>query len=541
LNNLQVATQYANDVINNTIPSCIYVKQAAQRFLNDLNSDTYYYDEDEVNKVVSFINALQLTEQVKPKHFKLEPWQTFIVANIYGICKRETELRKYRSAYIELARKNGKSQLVTALALYHTIFDSDAQVVVSANSREQAKNVDFKKLKQFASQIDPKQKHLVHYYNSIKFKTNELIVTASDPKKLDGLNASFCLIDELHEAPDNKMYNVMKSSQGAREEPLLMTITTAGFDTESFCYSLRTYCTEILSGEKQDDSQFAIIYTIDPDDKLENKEVWLKANPNLDVSVYSNFLEAEVNKAINNETERSGVAVKNFNVWMKSNTEEIWIPEVYINGAMADITHSDLTFNDYECVVGVDLSSVSDITAVSYMFEIDGMFYFLNDYYIPEYSISSNYNREMYKEAAQFGHINITEGNVVDYDLILKHIQRKHEVHNVKSIYYDKYNATQFAINATEAGFYMNEFSQLAGNLNKPLKEFERLIKSDRVIIQRNPITKWMLNNVVLKINQMGNYSIDKSSKNKKIDGVAAMIDALGGYISAPNYSFNVW
>ncbi len=541
MNNLDVAIQYANDVINNTIPSCIYVKQAAQRFLSDLDSDTYYFDKEEVDKVISFINALWLTEQVKPKHFILEPWQTFIVANIYGICRIDTELRKYRSAYIELARKNGKSQLVTALALYHTIFDVDAQVVVSANSREQAKNVDFKKLKQFAIQIDPKQKHLVHYYSSIKFKSNELIVTASDPKRLDGLNASFCLIDELHEAPDNKMYNVMKSSQGAREEPLLMTITTAGFDTESFCYSLRTYCTEILAGEKNDDSQFAIIYTIDPEDEIDNKDIWLKANPNLDVSVYRNFLEAEVNKAVNNESERSGVAVKNFNCWMKSNTAEVWIPEVYINQSMSNIKFTDTMFNGYECVVGVDLSSVSDITAVSYMFDIDGVFYFINDYYIPEYSISTNFNREMYKECAQFGHINITEGNVVDYDKILEDIKSRNEVHNVKSIYYDKYNSTQFAISATEAGFYMQQFSQLAGSLNKPLKEFERLIKSNRIMIERNTITKWMLNNVVLKINQMGNYSIDKSSKNKKIDGVAAMIDALGGYISSPNYSFNVW
>ena len=537
MTNLDISIKYANDVISGEVPACLYVKQAAQRFLNDLNGDIYYYDNEQVDKVVAFVNALYLTEQVKPKHFLLEPWQTFIVANIYGICRIDNQLRKYRSAYIELARKNGKSQLVTALALYHTIFDTDAQVVVSANSREQARNVDFKKLKQFATQLDPKQKHLVHYYNSIKFNSNELIVTASDPKRLDGLNASFCLIDELHEAPDNKMYNVMKSSQGAREEPLLMTITTAGFDTESFCYLLRTYCTEILSGEKTDDSQFAIIYTIDPEDQIEDKDIWLKANPNLNISVYQNFLESEVNKAVNNESERSGVAVKNFNCWMKNNSTETWIPESYISASMDNIQFDNDIFKGMDCVVGVDLASVSDITAVSYLFIKEDKFYFLNDYYIPELSVSTNINREMYKEAAQFKHITITEGNVIDYDYILNDIKIKNELHNVTAIYYDRYNSTQFAIAATEAGFYMQQFSQLAGSLNKPLKEFERLIKSDKVVIQKNPITKWMINNVVLKINHMGNYSIDKSSKNKKIDGVAAMMDALGGLLSSPNYS----
>jgi phage terminase large subunit-like protein len=541
MTNLEIARNYAEDCIAGVIPSCIYVKQAAQRFLNDLHSDTYMYDAAEVDKVVVFINALWLTEQKKPKHFYLEPWQTFIVANLYGVCSIKTGFRKYRSAYIELARKNGKSQLVTALALYHTVFDTDAQVIVSANSREQARNVDFKKLKQFSTQLDPKQKHLIHYYNSIKFGSNELIVTAADPKRLDGLNASFCLIDELHEAPDNRMYNVMKSSQGGREEPMLISITTAGYDTESFCYSLRTYCTEILSGEKVDNNQFALIYTVDPTDKLEDKSCWVKANPNIDVSVFSNFLDGEVTKAMNNESERAGVAVKNFNVWMKANTSEIWIPESYVSTAMADIKFEDPIFEGQECIVGIDLASVSDITAVSYMFSIDGKYYFLNDYYIPEDSMSTNQNRELYKEAAALGLIKITEGNVVDYDIILNDMIDRNNVHAVTSIYYDKFNSTQFAIDATEAGFQMQQYSQLAGSMNKPLKEFERMIKSDQVVIQRNSITKWMLGNVILKINQLGNYSIDKSSKAKKIDGVSAMMDALGGYLSSPAYSFNVW
>lgn len=539
--NLSISIKYSTDVLGGVIPACIYVKQAAQRFLNDLDSTTYKYETQEVNRVITFINSLYLTEQKKPKHFILEPWQTFLISNIYGIINRETGLRKYRSAYIEMARKNGKSQIISALAIYHTLFDNDGQIVVSANSLQQARNVNFKKLKQFAKMIDPQQKYLIPYYNSIKFGGNEIIITASDPKTLDGLNASFCLIDELHEAKSNQMYNVMKSSQGGREEPIFISITTAGFDTSSFCYSLRTYCSEILSGLKKDDSQFAIIYTIDPDDDINDKEIWVKANPNLNVSVYSAFLESEVTKAENSETERAGVLVKNFNQWLRANSNDIWIADAYVDAVMKPIKVTDEAYKGLECIVGIDLSSVSDITAVSYMFPIGEEYHFFNRYYLPEDSINSNQNREMIREAAAHGYIKITDGNVVDYDIILADLLEFNEHNEITSIYYDKYNSTQFAINATEAGFYMQQFSQLAGSLNRPLKEFERLIKSDQIVIEANTLTKWMFGNVILKINIMGNYSLDKSSKQKKIDGVASIIDALGGYLESPAYGFNVY
>jgi len=478
--NLDIAINYANSVVNNVVPACLYVKQACTRFLDDISdsNDLYYYSDRDVNMVVKFINNLNLTEQSKPKKFILEDWQTFIICNIYGIKRKDNNKRKYRNGYIELARKNGKSQLVTALSMYHLLIDNDAQVIVSANSKEQAKNVDFKKLKQFALQLDPKQRELIHYYNSLKFGTNELIVTASDSKKLDGLNPSFCLIDELHEAPDNSMYNVFKSGMGSRPEPLLVTITTAGFDTESFCYELRTYCTDILSGVKKDDTQFCIIYTLDEGDDFSNPDVWVKANPNLNISVQSDFLGSEVLKANNNVSEKSGVLVKNFNKWLKANTIEEWLDEDTISYSLQDIDFSDEKFKDAECIVGVDLASVSDITAVSYLFSVDGYKYFINKYYIPEDSINSKKSIMAYKEAAQSGYINITPGNVTDYDYILSDIIKVNEHNPVKSIYYDKYNSTQFIIDATEAGLKCVPFSQMPGSLNKPLKEFERQIKS---------------------------------------------------------------
>lgn len=539
MTNKEIAVHYAEDCLADIIPSCVYLKKACKRFLNDLEDKRYYYADSEVDTVVKFINFLDLTEQETPKKFMLEDWQTFIVANLYGLKRKDNNKRKYKYGYIELARKNGKSQLITALALYHLLTDIDAQIIVSANSRDQAKNVDFKKLKQFASQLDRKQKHLVHYYNSIKYKTNELIVTAADAKKLDGLNASFCLIDELHEAPDNKMYNVLKSSQGGRSEPLFLTITTAGFNTESFCYQLRSYVVDILYSQKDDEQQFGIIYTLDQEDDFTQPKNWIKANPNLNVSVNGDFLASEVNKAENNETERNGILVKNFNRWLKNNSIDNWIDEKYYNEALQQVSIND--FNGEDCMVGVDLASVSDVAAVSYLFMKDEKIYYFNRYYIPEDNLDVNINKELYREAAALGYINITSGNVIDYDLILADIMKQSEKTPVQHMYYDRFNSTQFIIAATEAGLDSTPFSQTAGSLNKPLKEFERRIKKGMIVIERNSITRWMLGNLVLKINHMGNYSLDKATRSKKIDGVAAAINALGGMLDKPLNGINVW
>lgn len=543
--NYRVAMRYANDVLSGRVPACIYVKQAAQRFKTDLDKDSkFYYDHINVDAVIKLLNSLDLTEQEgKAKKFMLEAWQTFIIANVYGIKRKDNHRRKYRLAYIELPRKNGKSQMVVGMAFYHLLFDVDAQVIVSANSKDQAKNVDFKKANQFSKMLDPEKKHLIPRYSSIKFgDSNELIVTASDPTKLDGLNVSFGIIDELHEAVNGQMYNVIKSSQGSRKEPLLVVITTAGFNTESFCYQQRTYCADILSNVVTDDSQFAIIYTLDPDDDYLDQSTWKKANPNLNVSLISDFLESEVQKAVNNSAEKAGVLVKNFNKWLKSNSLEDWIPDVYVNQAMRKgISRFDTLFFEQECIVGIDLASTSDLVAVNYLFQIDGVLYFFVDHYLPEDSVNSHANLLSFKEAAANGELFITPGNVCDYDYILKDLIKTSEHSFIKIIKYDKFNSSQFIIDATEEGYKCEPFSQLPGNLNKPLKEFERLIKQDdKIVIQYNTITKWNFNNVKLVIDNKGNYSLDKSSRYKKIDGVAAMMNSLGGLLENPIRSFEI-
>lgn len=520
---------YAKGIINSS-EHCLYVKQAAKRFLNDLENEAYYFDEKALSLIVNFIQSLYLNTSPKKK-FILEKWQLYILANIYAIKRKSDNTRKYRYVYIEIPRKNGKSELITVLSLIHLIFDDNATITVSANSREQAKNVDFKKIKAFAKQIDPREKHLIPYYNALKFidKNNEIIVTSSDAKRLDGLNISTAIIDELHAAKDSSVYDVIKSAMGSQPEPLLIVITTAGFDTDGFCYQLRDYVINVISGVATDEAQFGIIYTLDEGDNYEDEKTWIKANPNLGVSVTRDFLSNEVNKAKNNQSEGAGVKVKNFNLWQKKGSVEAWIGEKYLTKAL-----TELNLNDYkgaECVVGVDLGTNTDITALSVCIKDKEGYTFFNRYYLPADSLNTHANKRMYKEWSENGYIYLTEGNVTDYNYILKDLLKISTKLRIKQVNYDKYNATQWAIDATESGFNLKPFSQNALNYNIPTKEFERLILMGRLRIEKSPVTKYMLNNVILKVDLNGNVKPIRNNENKKIDGVMAMLMALGGYV----------
>lgn len=543
MTNLEIAVKYCNDILTDVIPACIYIKQACLLFLNNLKREDLIFDEHEVNKVITFINHLNLSEQETPTKFLLQPWQTFLVCGIYGFHFTDSGLRKVNTVFLELPRKNGKSQLIIALAIYHLIFETDSQIVVSANSREQAKLVDFKKSKEYCSQLDANKKTLKQYYNTIKFMNNELIVTASDAKRLDGLNASLVVIDELHEAKNADMYNVLKSSQGSRKNPLLIAITTAGFDSESFCYSLVEYSQKVLAGDIVDDSQFNLLYTLDEFDDYTDYKNIAKANPNLGVSVREAFIIDEIKKGIQNPIEAFNTKVKYFNIWLTAkNYDEQYIDLEYVNKCFnKSITITDEKFKNCDGVyIGVDLAAISDIAAVSYMFWIDGKYYFFNRYYLPENNQNSIIMNQKYKEWSKQGYIKMIQGNVIDYDDIISDLKEIARIHNINLISYDSWNANQFAIDGTKEGFYMLPYSQSTQSINRPAKELSRLIMSDGVVIEFNPVTRWMFSNSLVK--EYGeNIRIDKRNKNQKIDGVIAMITNLGGYLNSPNYNFNVY
>lgn len=509
-----------------------WVKKAVERFVNLSSRDDIYYDEKAVNQIINFIQNFYLNGVSPKRKFKLEKWQKFILAHIYGLKYKETNRRVTKYIYIEVPRKNGKSELVTAIAMYHFLFDNDALVTISANSREQAKLIDFKKVKQYAHQLDSKEKHLIPYFNQLKMNSmvNEILVTSSDAKRLDGLSVNVGIIDEYHSARDSSVYDVIKSSQGAIDEPLLIVITTAGYDTDSACYQLHTYITNVLDGIIKDDAQFGIIYTLDEGDSIDDETCWGKANPNLGVSLNYEFLRDEVNKAKNSSIEASGVKVKNFNVWLQKNAEKTWLGTEFIDAALTTTINLD-DYKNAECYVGVDLGTNTDICCISVCIKGADEYLFKNYYYLPEDSLNTATHKKMYKEWAADGYITLTSGNVTDYDVILKDMVEISKKLRIKQVHYDKYNATQFAIDASKNRIRMVPFSQNAFNYNIPTKGFERLMLQKRVKIDSNPLTKWQLNNVMLKTDLNGNVKPIKRNEENKIDGVVSMIMALAGYV----------
>ncbi len=527
--------QYAEDVIQNKIVTGSYIKLACQRFQDDLKRSDLDFKEVVVDRCINFIRTMKhFKGKASGKNFILEPWQQFIVANIVGFYWHGTNDRRFSSSYIEVSRKNGKSALAAALCLYFLIADGEdgAEVDLAANSRDQAK-VAYEFCYQFAKQLDPNGKYLTSHLKGIKFNLNasKLNVFAADASKLDGFNASFGLIDEYHAAKNSKVRDVIKSSMGMRQNPHLCTITTAGFDKTLPCYQLRSTAIEILHKLKDDDSMFIAIYSLDDDDDWTDEKNWIKCTPNLDVTVTKKYIREQVKSALNNPSEEVGVKTKTLNLWCDS--AEVWLPDTYIVKSTQKV---DLTkFQDELCYIGVDLSATSDLTAVSYLVVKDGIYYFKNYYYLPESCLVSNSNREKYKYWKNTGQLILTSGNVTDYDYITKDMLKYQDILSIQAVGYDKWNATQWAIQATEEGLPLEEYSQSIGNFNQPTKELERLILSGKVVIDNNEITRWCFSNVQIKEDYNGNAKPIKTQKQNKIDGTIAMIQALGTYLQKPN------
>jgi len=532
---------YCSKVLNDEITTGETIKLACKRFQSDLKRDDLEFREDKVDRAIAFISTLKhFTGKHSGKPFILEGWQQFIIANIIGFYWKSTGTRRFTSSYIEVSRKQGKTALAAALCLYYLIADGEdgAEVLLAANSKEQAK-IAFDMCSNFVKGLDSKAKYLTPYRADILFRStnSKLKVLAADDSKLDGFNASFGLLDEYHAAPNSKVRDVIKSSMGMRENPHLCTITTAGFDKTLPCYQLRTVAIEVLNELKTDDEMFIAIYSLDTEDDWRDEKNWIKCAPNLDITVTTKYIKGQVQQAINNPSDEVGVKTKTLNLWCDSSN--VWLPDEYIVRSSKQINLSD--FKDETCYIGVDLGATSDLTAVAYLLVKDDKYYFKVHYYLPESALKEKVDKELYKLWKQQGLLTITSGNVTDYDYITTDMLKYSEIVNITSVGYDKYNATQWAINATSEGLPLEEYSQSLANFNKPTRELERLILSGKAVIDNNEINRFCFRNVVLKSDHNGNCKPDKSVNKKKIDGTIAIIQALGMYLEKPHYSNDIY
>ncbi|MDR1341226.1 MAG: terminase large subunit, partial [Prevotellaceae bacterium] len=381
-------------------------------------------------------------------------------------------------------------------------------------------------------QLDSEYKyHKVHRGRDIEYKPTKSILhtIATHSKGLDGFNPYYSCIDEFHAATSSDVYNVLSSGMGMRENPHLMIITTAGFDLSVPSYQMHNDCVDVLNGLAEDNNTFSMIFELDPEDDYTNPEVWIKSNPNLGITVRKEWLQDQIKNAQNSRNDQTNVLTKNLDMWV--NAPDSWIDDKYIIQSMKEFPQFDA--GEIVSYVGVDLSSVSDLTAVNFMIKYNDIFYMDTHYYLPEqFKMQGEYNKQKFVEWYREGYLCLTPGNVTDYNYILNDILNY--PYQIKAVYYDTYNATQFAISGTQEGIEFVPYSQSVGSFNKPTKELERLILQGSVVMMNNPVTLFCYRNVQLKYDMFGNCKPDKANRDRKVDGVIAQIQSLAGYLLEP-------
>lgn len=536
---MEIWDEYIASVDSGEVQVCVYMRQCVSRFKELRLREDIDFQVWRVHKVISFMRMLRhFKGKTARQPFRLQPWQGFIVAYIFGLYKDGHRLVK--NCYIEMARKNGKTAFVSALSLYVAFGDGEpgAEVDLAANSKEQAK-ISYEFCDTFAQQLDHRESRLRCYRDKVidKLSKSKLQVFAADNTKLDGFDASMYLLDEYHASRTSKLRDVLQSSQGSRENPIGVVITTAGFDKLGPCYKYRQMCTEVLSGIVTDDSTAAFIYTIDDDDAWDDERCWIKSNPNIDVTVSREFIRSEVNRAKNFPSDEIAVRTKNINQWCDSS--QVWIPDKYILASIEEVEPSQ--YKEIDWYGGVDLSSTTDLAcfAMAGRDERTGKVYLWVEYFLPQESLNEPRFKDLYGEWQHSGAITLTPGNVTDYDIIMQHIKDMDSKCYIAKIAYDAWNATQFVINAEAAGLPMEPFSQTLGNFNRPTKEMERLLLSNKVVMDSNIINRHCFRNVALAVDRNGNTKPTKQFAEKKIDGVIAMLEALGLLITSPKWEYN--
>ncbi|HEL1603289.1 TPA: terminase large subunit [Streptococcus suis] len=495
---------------------------------------TSHYDEAKADRAVTFINNLSHTKgKWAGKRFDLLPWQEQIVRDLFGIVKGDGN-RQFLTAYIEIPKKNGKSELAAAIALYLLYADNEASAEVygAACDRNQASIVFdvAKQMVQMSRPLDKRSKimgatkRIVNYSNAGFYQ-----VLSAETGTKHGLNVSGLVFDEIHAQPNRHLYDVLtKGSGDAREQPLFFIITTAGTDRNSICYELHTKALDILNGRKKDTSFYPVVYGLSDEDDWNDEANWRRANPSLGHTIGIDRVREAYQQVLDNPAEENVFKQLRLNMWTSSSVA--WIPEhVYAKGN-DPIQYESL--KGRSCYAGLDLSSTSDITAFVLVFPPrfeEENYIVLPYFWLPEDTLELRCRRDhvLYDVWERQGYIKTTEGNVVHYGFIEKFIEDLSEIYHIKEIAYDRWNATQMVQNLEGMGLTMVPFGQGYKDMSPPSKELYKLMMEGKIQHGGHPVLKWMGQNVVMRQDPAGNIKPDKEKSVEKIDGIVALIMGL--------------
>jgi phage terminase large subunit-like protein len=543
------AMQYARDVVSGKIPASKLVIRSCQRHLQDLadvltgKRRDIWFDEAAAQHTIDFFQFLRHSKgEWAGQPLKLEPWQQFILWVVFG-WKRSDGTRRFRSVYVEVPRKNGKSTLLAGVALYGLVADGEpgAEIYTAATKRDQAKIIWDEAVRMRNASPALKERIAANAKNlNIPATASKFEPLGKDQDSLDGLNSHMNVVDEVHAHKTREVWDVLETGMGARRQPLQIGITTAGSDKTTICWELHEFGQRVLDGMAQGDSFFAYIAGLDDED-LEGDEAgevpywateaaWRKANPNYGVSVKPDNLRELANKAREAPAAKATFLQKRLDVWVKSTSAWINTEKWAQCGA---ISFDEAELQGLRGYGGLDLSTTEDITAFVAVFppRSEGdVWHVAWRFWVPEERIlvAKSQDKVPYDLWEDMGYLKSTPGNMVDYDVVREDIKTFGDEFIVPEIGFDPFNATQLATQLDGDGFTMVKLTQSYANMSEPSKFLEGLINTSLLAHGNNPVANFHAGNVSVKRDAYDNIRPIKSAdRTKRIDGIVALVMAI--------------
>lgn len=531
--------QYALDIVSGKIRANKWVIGSCKRFLNDLerigtDPDCPFYFLPE--KAEKFLRIVQQFEHPvghwETQNIIYEPWQKFIWMNIKGFYWHLTKKIRFRTAHIDVARGNAKSTMASQAALYDLCCDNPNgnRIYCAATSRDQAKEVlngsqimarkNASFLKHFG--VDVRAHEILHPNSNSYMKA-----ISAQANSLDGKIGQLVITDELH-AMQRKTFEVLDSGQSKRQDSLLLSITTAGYENSGIGASQRKYAQKVALGEVDDETFFSIVYCVDEDEHdIWDEDNWIMANPNWGVSVDAGNFKAKAKKAQVNPEDQSNFKIKHLNIYLGSLHQYFSVPKFK---SCRDV---NLKFEDFygeNCYVGMDLSTKIDITSVCYCFYKNQKYYFFWKNYIPEERLNEVKNRNYYRYVEQ-GDLITTPGKVINMDIIESDIMQASVDYRFKELFFDPWSATQMALNLKKNSIEAVEFRMNTGNLSEPTKKMQEIMQDGSMSHNSQEMLEWCFGNVACKYDAVGNVFPRKEHEDFKIDPVISAVMALAGWV----------
>ena len=491
------------------------------------------YDKDAADFAVMFIESLCHTKGTwAGKKFELIDWQEQIIRDLFGTLK-PNGYRQFNTAYVEIPKKQGKSELAAAVALLLCCGDGEERAEVYGCAADVAAD-----MVRMCPALNKRVKILASQKRIIYTPTNSFYqVLSAEAYSKHGFNIHGVVFDELHTQPNRKLFDVMtKGSGDARMQPLYFLITTAGTDTNSICYETHQKAKDILEGRKIDTTFYPVIYGADESDDWTDPRVWRKANPSLDITVGIDKVEAACNSAKQNPSEENSFRQLRLNQWVKQAVR--WMPMEKWDACAFPVDEDEL--EGRVCYGGLDLSSTTDITAFVLVFpplDEDDKYVVLPYFWVPEDTLDLRVRRDHvpYDLWERKGYLQTTEGNVVHYGYIEKFIEKLGERFNIREIAFDRWGAVQMVQNLEGMGFTVVPFGQGFKDMSPPTKELMKLVLEKRIAHGGHPVLRWNMDNIFIRTDPAGNIKADKEKSTEKIDGAVATIMALDRAIRCGN------